>query len=162
MKSSLPHFTHLTVQYNFTPYLCNRFVIDQNRKFLNCEISYFRSYLPNGIFKIDRGTKITTKSALSSAPARTSHKTQHVSITQYQRGEIYVHTCSQEVPLFLPYFNKNLNMLILLKIPKNEISRKSVRQQSPSSIMRMDRRRNMKLIVAFRRCFVNEPQYNAD
>jgi len=38
-----PHFTQRTVQYNF-PYLSIRFVIDQNRYFLNCDIVFF--YLP--------------------------------------------------------------------------------------------------------------------
>jgi len=40
------------------------------------------------MFKIDRGTKIMIKSAFSSASARTSHKTQHVSITENNHGEI--------------------------------------------------------------------------
>ena len=42
-----PHFTQSTAQYNFT-YLSIRFVIDQNRYFLNCEIQYFSTYLVNG------------------------------------------------------------------------------------------------------------------
>lgn len=72
------------------------------------------------IFKIDHGTKIMTKSAFSSASARASHKIQHVSITENNHGEIsqmYIGVYGK-CPLYLPDFNKNLNMLILLKIPK--------------------------------------------